>query len=191
MPGVMIIRAMAQVARILVLNSIPERKTKLVLLAAINEAKFRRPVVPGDQLRIEMKVIKRKATIAKMNGVATVNGVVVAEAEMMCKLADRPVRDLSARPVAVSAMLFHRLRQRSHHSAAMESPRGARTAWRRTDRAGCRPLPACVASQAACASTPCNFAILISRRKSHADQDGTRRTHFRRADSVTAIRACA
>jgi 3-hydroxyacyl-[acyl-carrier-protein] dehydratase len=90
MPGVMIIEAMAQVAGILVLNSIPERKTKLVLLAAINEAKFRRPVVPGDQLRIEMKVIKRKATIAKMNGVATVNGLVVAEAEMMCKLADRP-----------------------------------------------------------------------------------------------------
>lgn len=89
MPGVFIIEAMAQVAGILVLNSIPERKTKLVLLAAVNEAKFRRPVVPGDQLRIEMKVIKRKATIAKMNGVATVNGVVVAEAEMMCKLADR------------------------------------------------------------------------------------------------------
>jgi beta-hydroxyacyl-ACP dehydratase FabZ len=92
MPGVMIVEAMAQVAGILVLNSIPERKNKLVLLAAVNEAKFRRPVVPGDQLRIEMKVIKRKATIAKMNGVATVNGVVVAEAEMMCKLADRPDR---------------------------------------------------------------------------------------------------
>src|SRR5579871_2246881 len=84
MPGVLIIEAMAQVAGILVLNSIPERKTKLVLLAAVNEAKFRRPVVPGDQLRIEMKVLKRKATIAKMNGVATVNGLVVAEAEMMC-----------------------------------------------------------------------------------------------------------
>ena len=90
MPGVMIIEAMAQVAGILVLNSIPDRKNKLVLLAAVNEAKFRRPVVPGDQLRIEMKVLRRKATIAKMSGVATVNGVVVAEAEMMCKLADRP-----------------------------------------------------------------------------------------------------
>ena len=89
MPGVLIIEAMAQVAGILVLSSIPDRKTKLVLLAAVNEAKFRRPVVPGDQLRIEMKVLRRKATIAKMNGVATVNGVVVAEAEMMCKLADR------------------------------------------------------------------------------------------------------
>jgi 3-hydroxyacyl-[acyl-carrier-protein] dehydratase len=90
MPGVMIVEAMAQVAGILVLSSIPDRKTKLVLLAAVNEAKFRKPVVPGDQLRMEMKVLRRKATIAKMNGVATVNGVIVAEAEMMCKLADRP-----------------------------------------------------------------------------------------------------
>jgi 3-hydroxyacyl-[acyl-carrier-protein] dehydratase len=47
-------------------------------------------VRPGDQLRIEMKVLKRKATIAKMNGTASVDGVVVAEAEMLCKLADRP-----------------------------------------------------------------------------------------------------
>jgi len=93
MPGVLIVEAMAQVAGILVLSSIPDRKNKLVLLAAVNEAKFRKPVVPGDQLRIEMKVLKRKATIAKMNGVATVNGAVVAEAEMMCKLADRLEKD--------------------------------------------------------------------------------------------------
>ena len=92
MPGVLIIEAMAQVAGILVLNSIPDRKTKLVLLAAVNEAKFRRPVRPGDQLRIEMKVIKRKGTVAKMAGHATVDGVLVAEAEVMCKLADRTDR---------------------------------------------------------------------------------------------------
>jgi beta-hydroxyacyl-ACP dehydratase FabZ len=89
MPGVLIIEAMAQVAGVLVLNSIPDRKTKLVLLASIEEAKFRKPVRPGDQLRIEMKVSKRKATIAKMYGTATVDGVVVAEAGMLCKLADR------------------------------------------------------------------------------------------------------
>jgi 3-hydroxyacyl-[acyl-carrier-protein] dehydratase len=89
MPGVLIVEAMAQVAGVLVLKSIPDRKKKLVLLASINEAKFRRPVLPGDQLRIEMKVTKRKASIAKMHGHATVNGVVVAEAELMCKLADR------------------------------------------------------------------------------------------------------
>jgi len=89
MPGVLIIEAMAQVAGVLVLSSIPDRKTKLVLLASVEEAKFRKPVRPGDQLRIEMKVIKRKATIAKMSGTASVDGAVVSEAIMMCKLADR------------------------------------------------------------------------------------------------------
>jgi len=89
MPGVMIIESMAQVAGVLVLIQIEDRKNKLVLLASIEEAKFRRPVRPGDQLRIEMKVAKRKQTIAKMFGTATVNGVVVAEATMLCKLADR------------------------------------------------------------------------------------------------------
>ena len=89
MPGVLIIEAMAQVAGVLVLSSIPDRKTKLVLLASVEEAKFRKPVRPGDQLRIEMKVIKRKATIAKMSGTASVDGVVVSEAIMMCMLTDR------------------------------------------------------------------------------------------------------
>src|SRR5712692_4726608 len=89
MPGVMIVEAMAQVAGGLVLNSIPDRESKLVLLASVEQAKFRKPVRPGDQLRIEMKVSKRKASIAKMYGTATVDGVVVAEAEMLCKLADR------------------------------------------------------------------------------------------------------
>ena len=89
MPGVLIVEAMAQVAGVLVLSQIDDRKNKLVLLASIEEAKFRKPVRPGDQLRIEMKVVKRKATIAKMSGVATVDGMVVAEATMLCKLADR------------------------------------------------------------------------------------------------------
>jgi 3-hydroxyacyl-[acyl-carrier-protein] dehydratase len=89
MPGVMIIESMAQVAGVLVLSTIPDRHTKLVLLASVDEAKFRKPVRPGDQLRIEMKLIKRKATIAKMSGTAMVNGEVVAEAVMLCKLTDR------------------------------------------------------------------------------------------------------
>lgn len=89
MPGVLIVEAMAQVAGILVLHQMQDRKKKLVLLVSIEEAKFRRPVVPGNQLRIEMKVAKRKATVAKMFGQATVDGVVVAEAQVMCKLADK------------------------------------------------------------------------------------------------------
>ncbi|MGE5644687.1 MAG: 3-hydroxyacyl-ACP dehydratase FabZ [Acidobacteriota bacterium] len=86
MPGVLIVEAMAQVAGVLVLRELGEQKA--VFLASIEQAKFRRPVTPGDTLRIEMKVGKRKATVAKVFGTATVDGVVVAEAEVMCKLAD-------------------------------------------------------------------------------------------------------
>ena len=89
MPGVLIVEAMAQVAGVLVLSQIPDRKNKLVLLAGVDGAKFRKPVRPGDQLRIEMKLSKRKTTMAKMSGIASVDGVVVAEAEMLCVLADR------------------------------------------------------------------------------------------------------
>src|SRR6266704_2841156 len=60
MPGVLIAEAMAQTAGVLVLSSIPERESKLVLLVSIEFAKFRKPVVPGDQLRIEMQLLKRK-----------------------------------------------------------------------------------------------------------------------------------
>src|SRR5437879_9999642 len=87
MPGVLIVEAMAQTAGILVLHNMPDRANKLVLLVAIENARFRRPVVPGDTLRMEMKILKRKASVAKMAGVATVDGVVVAEAEVMGKLA--------------------------------------------------------------------------------------------------------
>ena len=99
MPGVLIVEAMAQVAGVLVLKQIPDRHKKLVLLASVEQAKFRRPVFPGDQLRIEMKVTRRKASVAKMYGTATVDGNVVAEAEVMCKLADKP-DDKSADPAA-------------------------------------------------------------------------------------------
>jgi len=87
MPGVLIVEAMAQVAGVLVLKDLPAQSA--VFLASIEQAKFRRPVVPGDQLRIEMKVVKRRANVAKMAGTASVDGAVVAEAEVMCKLADK------------------------------------------------------------------------------------------------------
>jgi 3-hydroxyacyl-[acyl-carrier-protein] dehydratase len=89
MPGVLIVEAMAQVAGVLVLQQIPDRHNKLVLLASIEQAKFRRPVLPGDQLRIEMRLARRKATVAKMYGTASVDGRVVAEAQVMCKLAEK------------------------------------------------------------------------------------------------------
>jgi 3-hydroxyacyl-[acyl-carrier-protein] dehydratase len=86
MPGVLIIEAMAQTAGVQVLSKIPDRANFLVFLVAVDYARFRKPVRPGDQLRIEMTVIKVKGTVAKMGGRATVNGVLVAEAEVMCKL---------------------------------------------------------------------------------------------------------
>jgi beta-hydroxyacyl-ACP dehydratase FabZ len=89
MPGVLIVEAMAQTAGILVLRSIPDRDSKLVFLVSVDSARFRKPVVPGDTLRIEMQVVRRKGSVAKMAGVATVDGVKVAEAEVMCKLEDK------------------------------------------------------------------------------------------------------
>jgi len=89
MPGVLIVEAMAQCAGVLVLKSMPDRHKKLVFLASVEEAKFRRPVLPGDQLRMDMKVVKWKSTVAKFSGKATVDGQLVAEATVMCKLQDK------------------------------------------------------------------------------------------------------
>lgn len=101
MPGVLIVEAMAQTAGVLILNSIPDRHNKLVLLVSVDAAKFRRPVVPGDQLRMDMTVIRRKGSVAKMAGKAYVDGLLVAEAEVMCKLQDKPAEELTDKaPVA-------------------------------------------------------------------------------------------
>src|SRR5688500_8384312 len=89
MPGVLIIEAMAQVAGVLVLSRIPDREKKLVFLATVEEAKFRRPVVPGDQLRLEVNILKLKPSVAKMHCESTVEGVRVAEADLVCTLTDR------------------------------------------------------------------------------------------------------
>ncbi len=89
MPGVLIIEAMAQVAGVLVAKLAPHTRGKIMFLASVEEAKFRKPVVPGDQLRVEMKMIRLKATVAKMQGLATVDGQVAAEATLMCKLTER------------------------------------------------------------------------------------------------------
>lgn len=89
MPGVLIIEAMAQVGGILISRVNANARGKIMFLASVDEAKFRKPVVPGDQLRIEMKILKMKSTVAKLQGTATVEGLVVAEATLMCKVANR------------------------------------------------------------------------------------------------------
>lgn len=90
MPGVLIIEAMAQAAAVLVLNRVEDRENKIVFFASISEAKFRRPVVPGDQLRVEVTFLKLKPSVAKVQGRASVDGQLVAEAEIVATLSDRP-----------------------------------------------------------------------------------------------------
>src|SRR6266853_1005860 len=89
MPGVLIIEGMAQTGGLLLLSEIPERDKKLFYLAAVDEARFRRPVVPGDQLRIEVTVLKWKVKFCKLQAVATVNGDIAAEAILRCMIVDR------------------------------------------------------------------------------------------------------
>lgn len=103
MPGVLIIEAMAQVAGILVAQIAPHTRGKIMFLASVEEAKFRRPVTPGDQLRLEMKLLKLKHSVAKMRGLATVDGQVVAEAILMCKMTDQAFAPQPAAPEAVPA----------------------------------------------------------------------------------------
>jgi len=88
MPGVLIVEAMAQAAGVLVLGPMPDRKRKAVFLVKIEEASFRRPVRPGDQLKIEVTLLHGRPTRARMKGVAMVEGEMAAEAIVMCVLRD-------------------------------------------------------------------------------------------------------
>jgi len=90
MPGVLIVEAIAQAGGALLLNEIPDREDKLMVFTGIDEAKFRRPVIPGDQLRIEVTVLNWRSRAVKMRGVATVDGKVACEATVMCQLVPRP-----------------------------------------------------------------------------------------------------
>jgi 3-hydroxyacyl-[acyl-carrier-protein] dehydratase len=89
MPGVLIIEAMAQTGGVLALHGGTVGSNKLVLFAAIEEAKFRKPVVPGDQLRLELEVLQRHTTFARMKGKALVDGKVAAQAILICKIAEK------------------------------------------------------------------------------------------------------
>jgi 3-hydroxyacyl-[acyl-carrier-protein] dehydratase len=89
MPGVLIIEAVAQLGGILLLQEIPDRDNKLMYFVAVDGARFRRPVVPGDQLRLEAKVLSWRGDFCKLEGKATVNGQLAAEGTVMCKMIDR------------------------------------------------------------------------------------------------------
>jgi len=89
MPAVLIIEAMAQTGGILLLNKVDRPKDKLVYFIGINNAKFRRPVRPGDQLRFELELAKLKGRICRMTGKAFVDGKLVAEADLLSTVVDR------------------------------------------------------------------------------------------------------
>ncbi len=89
MPAVLIIEAMAQVGGFMLLNRVEDPESKLVYFMGIDNAKFRRPVIPGDQLRFELKLLKLKGRICKMHGEAYVDGNLVAEADLLSSVIDR------------------------------------------------------------------------------------------------------
>jgi len=89
MPGVLVVEALAQVGAVLALREIENRDEKLVMFTGIKEARFRRPVVPGDTLRLEVTALRIGSRVQRMHGEARVEGQLVADADIMSVIADR------------------------------------------------------------------------------------------------------
>jgi beta-hydroxyacyl-ACP dehydratase FabZ len=83
MPAVLILEAMAQVGGVFFMQTVEEPEKKVFYFASVDKAKFRKPVVPGDQLRLELKVLRMRKTSCKMKGIAYVENEIVAEAEVL------------------------------------------------------------------------------------------------------------
>ncbi|HEX9690706.1 MAG TPA: 3-hydroxyacyl-ACP dehydratase FabZ [Gemmatimonadales bacterium] len=89
MPGVLIVEAMAQTGGLLLMDQVDDPAGKVVYFMAMDGVKFRKPVVPGDQLRMELEMLQFRGRTCRMRGVATVDGERVAEAEMLARIVDR------------------------------------------------------------------------------------------------------
>jgi 3-hydroxyacyl-[acyl-carrier-protein] dehydratase len=89
MPGALIVEAIAQAGGVLLLPEVPDRDSMLMVFTGIDRAKFRRPVVPGDQLRIEVDVLNWKPRATRLQGNAFVNGKLCCEAQVTCQLVPR------------------------------------------------------------------------------------------------------
>ncbi len=89
MPGVLIVEALAQVGAVYALSQMENRETKLVLFSGIDNARFRRPVVPGDTLTLEVTPVRVGSRVQKMSGRALVDGQLAAEADIMSVITDR------------------------------------------------------------------------------------------------------
>jgi 3-hydroxyacyl-[acyl-carrier-protein] dehydratase len=92
MPGVLIIECMAQVAGVMIYKDVHNPNEKLIYFTGIEKARFRRPVVPGDQLRVEMTLLNRRNNFGKLQGIATVEGKLAAEAVVTFAIIDRPAK---------------------------------------------------------------------------------------------------
>lgn len=89
MPGVLIVEGMAQVGAALLLSDIPDRQSRLIYFTGIDRCRFRKPVVPGDQIRYELKVLRLKSSVCRMWGEAYVDGQLAAEAEILSAMTRR------------------------------------------------------------------------------------------------------
>jgi 3-hydroxymyristoyl/3-hydroxydecanoyl-(acyl carrier protein) dehydratase len=89
MPAVLILEAMAQVGGLLLLNSVDDPNDKLMYFMGIDNARFRRPVTPGDQLHFKLTLLKLRGVTSKMRGEAYVDGQLVAEAELLAQVVDK------------------------------------------------------------------------------------------------------
>ena len=96
MPGVLVVEAMAQAGGVLLLTEFPDRDERLLLFTGIDKAKFRRPVAPGDQLRIEVDVLVWRGTAGRMQGKAYVGDKLACEAIITCRLLHRPKKTEAA-----------------------------------------------------------------------------------------------
>ena len=89
MPGVLVVEAMAQAGAVLMLHELPDRHSKLAVFTGIDNAKFRRQIVPGDQLRIEVDVLSFRTRAGRMAGKAYIDGKVACEATLTCMIVPR------------------------------------------------------------------------------------------------------
>jgi 3-hydroxyacyl-[acyl-carrier-protein] dehydratase len=96
MPGVLMVEAMAQAGGVLLLTEVPDRAGKLIVFTGIERAKFRKPVTPGDQLRIVVEVLAFRRNVARIDGKIYVGDKLVAEAVLSCFLIDRTKADEGA-----------------------------------------------------------------------------------------------
>ena len=104
MPGVLIVEAMAQAGGALLLTEVPDRDEKLMVFTGIDEARFRQAVVPGDQVRIEVDVLKWSRRGATMKGNAFVGGKLVCEAIVKCQVVPRGQKEKAAEPQETPAL---------------------------------------------------------------------------------------